>query len=292
MTISYYNGIKDRFGKKVSLMKVLRAIKLGFYQERIDYVRANPGDHKAKLSLPAACFSGLFSERKDKCLEKYSGIICLDVDEKDYQKVIIAKAHLSEDPYVFAFFESPRKGLKILIRVQSDETFHKECAFPELKEYIEDNYGIEVDQSGKNLSRLCFISADPEMHINEEALIYQVDTSYRPSEFYKYASPAEREGFVESSSLHYIFEKVKEWTDKHGHFVKGNRNNYLFIMACKLNRAGVSQHDAERMILSQLNPNLPYKEINTTIKGVYMRNASEHGSRPIWEQKQQGNTLF
>jgi hypothetical protein len=290
--VSYYNGITDRIGHKVSALKILRAIKLGFYQERIDQVRANPGDSKIKLKLPAATWSGSFSERKDKNLESYSGIVCLDVDERDYQKVMMAKIHLMDDPFVFAFFESPRKGLKILIKVDSSAEHHRDHAFPELKGYIEDNYGIEVDASGKNLSRLCFVSADPEMYLNENAEVYSVDVSYKPDEYFKYASPAERDGYRVSDSLEYIFSKVKEWTDKHGHFVKGNRNNYIFILASKLNRAGVSQYDAERLVLHRLNPNLPYKEINTTIKGVYQRHASEHGTRPVWEEKKSDGTLF
>ena len=293
MKVSYYNGVKDRIGIKTDISNILQRIKIGYYQPQIEYIRANSGDGKAKIALPGACFSGTFEERSDTKLISYSKLVVLDVDEKDYQKVIMAKTMLVQDPYVYCFFESPNRGLKILIKVQTGPELHRDVAFPQLKEYIEDNYGLEVDNSGKNVSRLCFTSSDPELYLNEESLVFEVDTTYKPAQFYKErAREKEYKNYQPSESLSFIYDKCVEWTDRNISFVKGDRNNYIFQLACLLNRAGMSRDNALHMIVSRLNPNMPYKEINTTVSGVYNRNRNEHATRVIYQEKNYQDTLF
>lgn len=291
MKISYYNGVKDRKGVTANIKTVLERIRLGFYEGKISYIRANRHDLEAKKNLPAACFSGLFSERNDSKIISYSNIVSLDIDEKDYAKVLIAKTMLLEDPYVYSFFESPNRGLKILIKVQTDATQHRDVAFPQCKNYIEDNYGLDVDRSGKNVSRLCFVSSDEELHLNENSLVFKVDENYMPVEYYE-QNKTNYNGYVPSTSLNNIFDKAMEWTNRNIAFVKGDRNNYIFQLAAVLNRAGMSNHDALQMICSRLNPNMPYKEISTTVNGIYRRNANQHATRPIYEKENLPSTLF
>jgi hypothetical protein len=292
MTISYYNGVLDRVGVRANISTILKRIELGHYIREIESVRANPADAELKKALPAACFSGVFTERKDSALVKYSGIVTLDIDEKDYQKVIIAKALMLEDPYIYCIFESPNRGLKILFKVKQGADMHRDVSFPQIKDYVEDNYGLDVDPSGKNISRLCFISYDPDMYLNEDCMYFDVDESYRPAEFYRTTEQVEFQGYEASESLAFIFDKACEWTNRNCSFVKGNRNNYIFQLSCLLNKAGMNQGDAKAMIMSRLNPNMPVSELNATITGVYSRNRSEHGSRPIFQKKSNNSTLF
>ena len=41
-------------------------------------------------------------------------------------------------------------------------------------------YGLEVDQSGKDVSRLCFLSVDPEMHYATDAVILPAQVNEKP----------------------------------------------------------------------------------------------------------------
>lgn len=291
MTISYYNGVKDKRGVQANINAILQRIKLGFYESQISHIRANRHDLEAKKKLPAACFSGLFSERRDDKLITYSNLVSLDIDERDYTKVLIAKAMLLDDPYIYSFFESPNRGLKVLMKVQTDAEQHRDIAFPQCKDYIEDNYGLDVDRSGKNISRLCFVSSDREMYLNNNPMVFNVDPTYRPANVYE-ENKTIYEGYSPSTSLSHIFDKSVEWTDRNIAFVKGDRNNYIFQLACVLNRAGVSRDDALQMICSRLNPNMPYKEINTTVNGIYNRNSKQHGTRPIYQKENSLGTLF
>ena len=291
MNISYYNGVKDKKGVSANIETILTRIRLQFYKGQITYIRANKSDLEAKKKLPAACFSGLFSERRDDKLIAYSRLVSLDIDERDYTKVLIAKAMLVEDPYIYSFFESPNRGLKLLMKVQTNANQHRDIAFPQCKEYIEDNYGLIVDRSGKNISRLCFVSSDPELYLNQESLVFNVDTDYCTEEFYQ-DNTEHYKGYTPSTSLSYIFDKAMQWTDKNIAFVKGDRNNYIFQLSCVLNRAGMNREDALQMICTKLNPNMPYKEISATVNGVYNRNSREHGSKPIYEKENSLGTLF
>jgi hypothetical protein len=151
------------FTKTIS--EVREAIDLGQYD------RAS----ELKLALPAVMFSGTFSKRSSKDLIDHSGIICMDFDgvESPENKV----DSLRFDPHIIAAFVSPsRKGLKVLVAVPKDGEKHRE-AFDSAKRYLA-TYDLIADESGKDVSRLCFLSYDPEIHYAPDAVelpIYIVD---------------------------------------------------------------------------------------------------------------------
>jgi hypothetical protein len=70
------------------------------------------------------------------------------------------------------------------------------------------------------------------------------------------------------------FEKAERFTQKNFTYTEGSRNAYLHCLICNLNRFGLSKSDTEGYVIS--NYDLPHREVNQTIKGVYSRNANEH----------------
>ena len=58
---------------------------------------------------------------------------------------------------------------------------------------------------------------------------------------------------------------------------EGNRNNYLYRLACKLNSLGVPEEVTKEKLIVYLN--LPEKEISATIHSAYAGHRDEHGSR-------------
>ena len=58
-------------------------------------------------------------------------------------------------------FTSPSgDGLKWIIPIDLEEVNHQEY-FKAVANYIQSTYGLEVDQSGKDISRACFLPYDP-----------------------------------------------------------------------------------------------------------------------------------
>lgn len=131
------------------------------------------GDKALKLSILCFTPSVFFTERKDEALTEHSGVICMDVDKKDnthvsnFQEV---KKLISQIPYVaFCGLSVGGKGYFLLIPIAHPDK-HRE----QFKACCEDfeRCGIVVDHSCINISRLRFLSYDPDAYFNEEATIY------------------------------------------------------------------------------------------------------------------------
>ena len=87
-----------------------------------------------------------------------------------------------QDEFVFSFWRSPsNKGFKGLVQLEftdiSDEididTKHK-SAFKKLATYFQSKYNLELDKSGSDTSRLCFLSYDTELVRKETFKKFQV----------------------------------------------------------------------------------------------------------------------
>jgi hypothetical protein len=131
------------------------------------------GDKALKLSIPCFTPSGTFSVRKDEALTGHSGVICIDVDGKDNTRVSNfrdLKKLISRIPYVaYCGLSVGSKGYFLLIPIKYPNK-HRE----QFKACCEDfeRCGIVVDHSCINVSRLRFMSYDPDAYLNREATVY------------------------------------------------------------------------------------------------------------------------
>jgi hypothetical protein len=115
---------------------------------------------KLKKKLPAIMFTGTFSRRNCAGLVQHSGLMVLDFDDCG----VGLKETLAADPHAVLCFVSPRgTGLKLVIRIEpaADAAEHGE-SFDAAKAYFRERYRVEADPSGRDVSRLCFVSHDPE----------------------------------------------------------------------------------------------------------------------------------
>lgn len=120
-----------------------------------------------KRNLPAVMFSGRFKRRSSKEITEHSGMICMDVDkiQNPSQKV----DEMRFDPHIVAAFVSPSgNGLKAIFAIPAEIDKHQD-SFEAAKRYLS-TYGLEADESGKDVSRLCFLSHDPEIHYAPDAI--------------------------------------------------------------------------------------------------------------------------
>jgi hypothetical protein len=155
---------------EVELPAVYALIKSSRLKEITEKIREGRADKSR--DLPSACFSGTFKSRGITGLLQYSGLICLDVDKLDDAPSL--KEKLSKDAFLnpMLLFISPRgHGLKIIVRVKYAEADKHEVYFEALTRYLKGAYGIEIDASGKDVSRLCFLCWDPEPFYFEDGFV-------------------------------------------------------------------------------------------------------------------------
>lgn len=176
--ISIFEGFNKVIANK-PLESVLEMIRTGKFKHYIGPLRQLVSDGKEqeytakKKSLPAFTPSGMFSGgRKSNLLVEYSRIIILDIDKLESIKDLREKTE--KCIYTFACFESPSgKGLKILIKTDNSLTKHRE-AFLKAQAYYEKLLGVKIDPSGKDVTRLCFMSYDPNLYYNANSEVFKI----------------------------------------------------------------------------------------------------------------------
>ena len=133
---------------------------------------------KKKKSLSAFTPSGKFEGgRKMEFLTEYSRVIILDIDKLDAETLKIIKQKTIECNYTYSCFISPsNKGLKILVRTDNSVAKHKET-FLNIQAHYEKLLNIKIDPSGKDITRLCFMSYDKNLYINRESETFKTEIS-------------------------------------------------------------------------------------------------------------------
>jgi VirE N-terminal domain len=185
IVVSLFKGAKSTDPRDVTIGQLLAAIRTGKtkdnLRQQIEQIRDKHryGDENAKklagelkLQLPAVTFSGVFTERNNGALRQHSGLLCADLDKLGDSLPNVREA-LKKSPYVWALFVSPSGyGLKAVFRVPSDAAKHA-GSFRAVEKHVKEATGVQVDQACKDVARLCFISYDPQLYVNENAIEIQ-----------------------------------------------------------------------------------------------------------------------
>lgn len=172
--VTRFPDVRSKQGREVSLAEIVEEIRKPSPQALAALTGIKSATEEEaealKKALPAVTFAGTFPDgrAKDK-LGKPSHLVVLDFDthkatdpEREREDVL---QRLAEDPHLLLRFSSPRGGVKAVFLaegVANDDDF--KAAFSTLKERYP-----EADDSGKDLSRLCFLPHDPELVVNTEA---------------------------------------------------------------------------------------------------------------------------
>ena len=126
-------------------------------------------DYKSK-NFDYVTFSGCFSKRHSDNLLSESGLMVIDIDK--LEDVVSIRSILLNDkniPTEMLFISPGGNGLKWVIKSHPEKYKH-ELFFKGISAYLKKAYGIEVDQSGKDVSRACFVCYDPDVFINPKYL--------------------------------------------------------------------------------------------------------------------------
>lgn len=180
INLSYYTHItQQKSTKMIAYDLFLEGIQNGRWQDYVLPIRAiaDADERRAKKQkAPCVTVSGTFDERTDKGITQHSGYIVVDID--DLTDVNETKSILCADKYVAAAFTSiSGRGLCAIFKINPAR--HRE-AFQGLSEYLFTNYDIICDPTSINVSRVRFVSYDPDLYQNEEAVKFATYPKSKP----------------------------------------------------------------------------------------------------------------
>jgi len=267
MKITIFQNIKETSQPFfVDIAVVLNRIQEGKSKDLVKKIRQEKDKTKRNLlkqSLPAICFSGQFTKRNDNSLNTHSGIICLDFDGyKSNKELLQEKERLSKSKYVYSVFISPSgEGLKALIRIPEDIANHKGY-FLALQKHFDSPH---FDKTSKNLSRVCYESYDPLIHINTLASVWE---DIEEQEYEQITKHVDIPTIPITDENKIVDILLKWWTRKYG-MIEGERNNNVYILASAFNDFGVNQNLAEYVMNRFASRDFPSNEVRRTIQSAY-----------------------
>jgi len=169
---------------------ILNEIKSDKYAHKVHFLRGllsqgnrdGYGIHKKTLACVTFCAT-FDNDRKKDSIKEYNNLIVLDIDKLDNNEFVRVKQILKTDDYVLAYWDSPSgNGLKGLVHVSYEFTIdsnnldrsHK-SAFLKLSQYFTDKYGVNLDESGSDTTRLCFLSHDKGIVIKAQQNSFKIN---------------------------------------------------------------------------------------------------------------------
>lgn len=264
--ITAFKNIWSKEPHYISVELALNRIKNGNSKKLVEEIRNTLDKEKAgelKKNLPCICFSGKFgADRKDEQIISHSKYLVLDFDNvyeiRDKQTEIIS------NNFVYACWVSPSgNGLKALIKIANGDNHRNH--FEALEEIF-----TEIDKSGKNPSRVCYESYDPDIYINENADVFN-----------KIKKTEKIVTFERTIDDQKIFKNLLTWlSNKSEAFVTGERNNFIFKLACACCRYGIPEHTANSLIHTEFLSNSEFtkREADKAISSAYRVNSNNYAS--------------
>ncbi len=292
------------------ITSILKRIKDGASKAlcvRIKKTKNKTQRDKIKGGLPSVCFSGKFSERLDNCLIEHSGFIVLDIDAIKEDQINDVRQILYASDFTYAGFISPSGlGIKILIKMpaiakKQYAIFRSlELHFNKLlKDFIStkknekivkgqkkkidvkqgDYLRLHIDPSGKNVSRVCYESYDPDLFYNEDSKIWTQELS-------------KKKIVEEAGDETQIIQNLQKWIDTNDSYYEGNRNNFIFKFSSALCRYGVAESSTKQYLHGNY-PDYPESELDTAIKSAYKGNTFgiEKFTKKTYKTQQQNNEI-
>lgn len=173
MKVSIYKNSLDTKSTIVEeINAILSGIKSGRWQDLCLKVMKEKDEEKRKKykkQIPAYTISGTFSQRSSKNLIKHTGLIGIDFDK--VQNINNVFDILCKDQYSYSVFKSvSHTGLCAIVKI--DGSKHRE-SFDGLQTYYYENYGLTIDIQCKDVSRLRYVSYDPELYINDKSKVFK-----------------------------------------------------------------------------------------------------------------------
>lgn len=284
-----FNGVYDtNCLNVVKVTSIFSAIKNGRWEKEVTDIRNYEEKNLKKIlkeKLPAVTFAGVFEDsKKDNNLVHYNHLMVADIDKVTSKQLKSLKDKLKHNPYVLAYFVSPNYGLKVVIPVDAVEHKHNTDSFYCVEKMFKDMYNIQIDKSGKNLARLCFVSYDPELFYNPDCLVLPIESNFNPEDGFVKVN-TESVDLIPTNDANKILETCIKMVkaSKTGRYVKGNRNKYVFVLSCLMCEFGVNYEQSLHLIFERYN-SLGFPEVRNTVASAFRRNKNNFATKSVNER--------
>lgn len=260
--VSFYNSCRAKKQERVSLFGLFSRIKHGDYKDLIDELRASRTKEKQSIikssKIPAFTFSvNCNGNHSKEHINDYFGIIGLDYDNVT-DPVELKQKVVAVDSTLAAFISPRGNGLKVFVKTNSIIKDHTK-AFNLVDAFYKDITGIESDQSVKDPTRLCLVSYDSEMFINENSKVFDVNEAVSLNA-------------TNSFNLEYVFNSTMLG------FYEGSRHNVLISCAGKANRLGIDKDEVINYFKSYTDSTFNLGEVISSVEDIYNRYSHQFGT--------------
>ena len=265
-----------------------------------------------KKQLPFRTLTANYRERRlAPSITRYNPVITLDIDDLEEGQLEQTRTLINEDPHTLGSFLSPKRhGYKLFVFMQTEytrrlydrlrqgevtyatlEEIHLKL-YSAAKEHYEALLGVEVDGSGKDISRGYFMSFDPHAYINA-ALLEQI--SPLPA---RIIPPAKKESGKKRTAAETVLpasvaatpQDAKPWeklifsqavtaVKRTTRFRAGNRDNFLFALGNKCYSKGLDEQTAIRLAKNEFGQEYPDVESPLHNAYIYTDKTSEAATK-------------
>ncbi len=269
--VTLYDRVSAKEGDEIPIQTIIDGIRNGRWRLEIEDVRRTyeqrgkeAADELKVSTLPAFTASGVFAGPHQKeAIRCHNGMLQIDLDDLG-DRLETVRAQVRADQHLVVMFRSPKNGLKALFRVPPDVAGHEPC-FNAIRTYFKTKYDLEIDPSCRDISRLCFVSYDPEIYVNPSAVVFdETGSEVGPSG---------------------VDDRTKSAGDPVATFMSGvpagQRNNAAFRCACVL-RDRELPHDAVLASVlagaAKCSPPMAPDEAESVVRSAFSK--APHGVGP------------
>ncbi len=262
-----------------SLPEIIEEIQGDFFKVPISKIREalNNGNKELadhlKKRLMGFTVSGKFEAgRRLEFLKTYHPFVILDLDHLREDAMRRVQSKVKTIDYSVAGFRSPSgQGYKVVVRTNATLESHRK-AFDEVANYYEEKLKAEIDRSGKDVTRLCFFSYDPNAFYNENAKTFTLGQGLLDGKNIPFQLPA--------GDYQTALKACVQQTNAKLTFKNGNRNNYIYQLALNCFHAGIPAETTE--VFCKNNFDYSNRETANTVKSAYRwKPRDKHFTLPI-----------
>jgi hypothetical protein len=238
------------------------------YKNDIERLRQLPKNEYdiEKKKLHAILFGGLAVNRTDNDINEPSGLMVTDYDHLPLDQYQRIWDKLKNDKHTVLMFRSPSgDGIKAVVSIPKSSKDDYRKRFKAYEEYIkEPEY---FDEKNSNISRLCFVSYDPDLYVNYDAEPFKDINELEPFK------RSERAPILPITDEEKLADIAYKWLQKKFPYSKGQRNVSIYNFAGACCRLGISQGLCEYFTFNHIiNDDFDHSEAKAAIKSGYKTN--------------------
>ena len=251
--------------KKITLNDLLELLEHNDFADKIKQIRElkdSSARDRLKKELPCFTIHATYNLDGETIA---NDIISLDIDDLSTTDLEFFASQFEYDKKLLLAFKSASgRGLRLLYRYNVKQIKLLDAynlALEHFYTFYDKDFNVKPCNTF-DLMRLCFISQDDNYYLNEQCEVF--DIKQIVDEFNNIENNAAKDVFL--SLL------------KYEQFVEGNRNNFIFKLACRCNEAGIELSELIKLIETLFaSDRIERAKAITTAKGVYERKKDDFG---------------